>query len=94
MTRAGYQMAKGLFIGFSEKELLQARDNAKAAILAGGGMVIVNYSDSGTSVGKTWSLPPDVILDEVRYALRQLDPDTYGKSRRWLATDQSGREFV
>lgn len=94
MTTPGYQMAKGLFIGFSEKELLQARDNAKAAILNGGGMTIVNYSDSGTSVGKTWSLPPDVVLDEVRYALRQLDPATYGKERRWLAADQSGRSFV
>lgn len=94
MTSPGYQMAKGLFIGFSEKELLQARDNAKAAILNGGGMVILNYSDSGTSVGKTWSLPPDVVLDEVRFALRQLDPDTYGKSLRWIAADNSGRTFV
>lgn len=94
MTKPGYQMAKGLFIGFSEKELLQARDNAKAAILNGGGMVIVNYSDSGTSVSKSWSLSPAEILDEVRYALRQLDPDTYGKSKRWLAADNSGRTFV
>lgn len=94
MTKPGYQMAKGLFIGFSEKELLQARDNAKAAILNGGGMVIVNYSDSGTSVSKSWSLTPEVILEEVRYALRQLDPETYGKERRWLAADNSGRTFV
>jgi hypothetical protein len=87
-------MAKGLFIGFSEKELLQARDNAKAAILNGGGQVIVNYSDSGTSVSKSWTLTPDVILDEVRYALKLLDPLTYGRRRRWLSADNSGREFV
>lgn len=87
-------MAKGLFIGFSEKELLKARDDAKAALFANGGQVIVNYSDSGTSVSKSWTLSPEVILEEVRYALQKLDPLTYGRRRRWLSADNSGREFV
>lgn len=84
-------MAKGLFIGFSEQELLSIRDAAKAAVLAGS--QIVNYSDSGTSVGKQITLPADVVLLEVRYALRQLDPETYGLRRRHLSSDLSGYDF-
>ena len=44
------------------------------------GKTIMNYSDSGTSVGKSFVMPVRDVLDECAYALRKLDPATYGRS--------------
>lgn len=86
-------MARGILadLGFTETELLAIRDKARDALLKG--LVIVNYSDSGTSVGKTFALPPDIVLDEVKFALRKLDPETYGRRRRYLIADNRNKVF-
>jgi hypothetical protein len=73
-------MAKGLFIGLTEDELLAIRAKAVAAITQG--LNVVSYSDSGSSVTKSWALKPDVMLDEAGYALYQLDSQAYAVYRR------------
>ena len=60
-------MARGLFIGLTEDELLAIRNKAVTAITAG--LNVVSYSDSGSSVSKQWALPPKEMLDEAGYAL-------------------------
>jgi len=73
-------MARGLFIGLTEDELLAIRAKAVAAITQG--LNVVSYSDSGSSVSKTWALKPDVMLDEAGYALYNLDPQQYAAFKR------------
>lgn len=73
-------MAKGLFIGLTEDELLAIRAKAVAAITQG--LNVVSYSDSGSSVSKQWALKPDVMLDEAGFALYNLDPLAYAAFRR------------
>jgi hypothetical protein len=80
-------MAKGLFITFTEAQLLTLRDNAFAAIAAGS--TIVSWSDSGTSVGKSISMSAETVLDEVNHALRLRFPETYGAKLRHLSADLS-----
>lgn len=80
-------MAKGLFITFTEAQLLTLRDNAFAALSAGS--QVVSWSDSGTSVGKTITLPTETVLDEVNHALRVRFPLTYGAKMRHLSADLS-----
>lgn len=79
------EMAKGIFVGLSESDLVAIRDTAVADIKSG--RVITSYSDSGTSVSKQYAMPPKEMLGEAMYALRQLDPDTYGKAVRVIRTD-------
>jgi len=69
-------MAAGLFVNFTEVEVLQILAKAKALVLEG--KTILNYGDQGTSVGKAFTMPVDKVIDECNYALRVLDPDTYG----------------
>lgn len=78
-------MAQGIFVGLSESDLLDIRATAVADIKAG--RVITSYSDSGTSVSKQYAMPPKEMLMEATYALRQLDPDTYGASVKVIRTD-------
>ena len=73
-------MAKGLLIGLTEDELLAIRAKAVAAITQG--LNVVSYSDSGSSVTKSWALKPDVMLDEANHALYLLDPQQYASLRR------------
>jgi hypothetical protein len=93
LTEPGFEMARGLFVSiFTEAELLQIRDKAKAALISG--TTILNYTDSGTSVGKSFTLPVDQVLDEVRFALRILNPEDYGgKQRRILIADLRNKDF-
>lgn len=82
-------MAKGLFVtGFTVPEVLAIQAKAKALILEG--KTIMNYTDSGTSVGKQFAMNPADVLDECAYALKKLDPATYGKRSRVLMTDFGG----
>lgn len=78
-------MAKGIFVGLPESDLLAIRDAAVADIKAG--RVITSYTDSGTSVSKQYAMPPREMLEESTYALKQLDPDTYGRSVKVIRTD-------
>lgn len=78
-------MAQGIFVGLPESDLLAIRDTAVADIKAG--RVITSYSDSGSSVSKSYAMNPKEMLSESLYALRLLDPDTYGKATRIIRTD-------
>lgn len=80
-------MAKGLFITFTETQLLELRDKAIAALSAGS--QVVSWSDSGSSVSKTLTMQTDSILDEVNHALRLRWPATYGGKLRHIAADLS-----
>lgn len=69
-------MATGIFIhGFTVTEVLGIQSAAKAALAQG--LTVVSYTDSGTSVSKSWPIPPMQILEECAYALRVLEPETY-----------------
>ena len=73
-------MAQGLLIGLTEDELLAIRAKAVAAITQG--LNVVSYSDSGSSVTKSWALKPEVMLDEANHALYILDSQQYASLRR------------
>ena len=81
-------MASGIFVGLPESDLLAIRDQAVADIKAG--RVITSYSDSGTSVSKSFAMQPKEILQEIQMALRQLDPATYGERKTVIRTDYTG----
>jgi hypothetical protein len=74
-------MARGLFIGLTESELLAIRDKAVTAITTG--LNVVSYSDSGSSVSKQWALSPKEMLDEAGYALFQFDSQQYAAYARY-----------
>ncbi|MCH7228641.1 hypothetical protein [Haloferula sp. A504] len=70
-------MARGLFVtGFTVAEVLAIQARAKEFLLEG--KTLMNWSDSGTSAGKQFTMPVDEVLAECAHALRVLDPDTYG----------------
>lgn len=74
---------QGIFVGLTEAQILEIRDQARLDIKAG--KVITSYTaPSGVSVGKqhlssTGMSPGDVLL-ECQYALQKLLPATYGKT--------------
>ena len=81
-------MASGLFtVGFSVAEVLAIQAKAKAMLLEG--KTIMSWGDSGTNVTKEFPLTVEKTLDECAYALRRLDPATFGR-RRWVAVSHSG----
>ena len=70
-------MAKGLFTkGFTVQEVLNIQTRAKAMLAEG--KTVMNYADSGTSVGKQFPMSVSETLEECAYALSILDPTTYG----------------
>lgn len=72
--------AQGLFVtGFTVDEVLAIQAQAKKDVLAG--RVITSYGDQGKSVQKQFAMPPGQILIECAYALKSLDPTTYGYNR-------------
>lgn len=72
--------ANGIFTGFSVSEVLQIREAAKKSLLQG--KTIMQYSDgTGVSVSKDWPIDPQTILQECNYALKVLDPTTYGSPK-------------
>ena len=78
-------MARGLFItGFTIAEVLAIQTRAKALILEG--KTIMTWNDAETSVAKQFTMPVDAVLEECAYALRRLDPATYGKPRTVAAS--------
>jgi len=64
----------GLFVGLDEDTLLAYKQQA----LADMGLAVTSYSDSGTSVNKTFGLPVAQRIQELNYALSKLDPLRYG----------------
>lgn len=86
---------QGVFVGLTEAQILEIRDQARADIKAG--RVVTSYTTpSGISVGKQHlastfkGVSPQDVLLECRYALQQLDGDTYGRD---LVTDRTKAFF-
>ena len=74
-------MAQGLFItGFTVTEVLQIQSKAKEMLLEG--KTLMAWGDSGSSATKQFSMPVKEVLEECAFALRTLDPQTYGQRRR------------
>lgn len=72
-------MAAGLFVNFTEAEVLQILARAKTLVTEG--KTIMNYGDQGTSVGKAFTMPVEKVIAECNYALKTLNPDAYGSAR-------------
>jgi hypothetical protein len=70
-------MATGIFIGLPEVTLVSMRDAALVELTTG--LVTVNYSDSGTSVGKQVTMPAKERYLETSFALSVLNPTVYGE---------------
>ncbi len=73
-------MATGLFETFTLAEVQEIQAKAKSLLMEG--KTIMNYSDSGTNVGKQFAMPIREVLEECNHALRKLDPETYGTAKR------------
>ncbi len=73
--------AKGLFVtGFTAEEVKAIQSRAKALLMEG--KTIMSWSDNGTSTNKQFVMPVREVLEECAYALRKLDPETYGRPSR------------
>jgi hypothetical protein len=76
-------MAQGLFtIGFTVAEILQIQTKAKQMLLEG--KTLMTWSESGSSAGKQFAMPVKETLEECAFALRKLEPETYGGRRRTI----------
>ena len=74
-------MAQGLFTtGFSIAEVLQIQSKAKELLFEG--KTVMAWGDSGSTVSKQFPMSIKEVLEECAYALRVLDPATYGPRRR------------
>lgn len=73
-------MAQGLFItGFTVAEVLQIQSKAKEMLVEG--KTVMQWGDSGSTVSKQFPMTVKEVLQECAYALRVLDPATYGRRR-------------
>lgn len=68
--------ASGCFLILSQARIESIAD--KAASLLEEGKTMMSYSDSGTSVSKTFPMDVGTVLVECRYALQIKDPQQYG----------------
>ena len=83
-------MAKGLFTLEDEATLLLIKADAFASLRKG--QVIVSWSEAGTSVSKTFpGITPREAYEEAVFALRKLDPETYGSASRVVQGSLRGR---
>ena len=74
-------MAQGLFVtGFTVAEVLQIQAKAKEFLMEG--KTLMAWQDSGSTATKQFPMPVKEVLEECAYALRVLDPATYGPRRR------------
>lgn len=82
-------MARALFVtGFTVAEVLCIQRRAKELLMEG--KTIMNWNDADTSVAKQFTMPVADVLEECAYALRVLDPATYGRPRRVSSSFLSG----
>jgi hypothetical protein len=77
---SGRSAPKGIFMPLTVPQIESIMQKAVEQILAG--RAIMEYSDSGTTVGKQWVMAPDLIMIECRYALQIKDPERYGQMDR------------
>ena len=76
-------MAQGLFtVGFTVAEILQIQSKAKQMLLDG--KTLMSWSESGSSASKQFPMTVRETLEECAFALRKLDPETYGGRRRTI----------
>jgi hypothetical protein len=74
-------MAQGLFItGFTVAEVLRIQAKAKEMLIEG--KTLMEWIDSGSTATKQFTMPVKEVLEECAFALRTLDPETYGHRRR------------
>jgi hypothetical protein len=64
----------GIYVGLDEDTLLQYKQEALADL----GRAITSYSDSGTSVNKSFGMPPAQRIQEINFALSRIDSSRYG----------------
>lgn len=82
-------MAQGLFsIGFTVAEILQIQTKAKQMLIEG--KTLMSWSESGSSATKQFPMTVKETLEECLYALRKLDPETYGGRRRRFSRSSVG----
>lgn len=82
-------MAQGLFTtGFSLDDVLKIQTKAKQMVLEG--KTILQWGEGGTSSQKQFTLPVDKVLEECRYALKKLDPTTFGRRASKTVASFSG----
>ena len=77
----------GLFVGLDEDTLLQYKQEALSQM----GLAVTSYSDSGTSVNKTFGIPPKERLMEINYALSKIDSSRYGGTHTSVQINWSSR---
>ncbi|NDE05401.1 MAG: hypothetical protein EB003_12285, partial [Flavobacteriia bacterium] len=65
-------MPSGLFVDFSEAEVLAIRSQAKTMLTEG--KTILSWSSGNTSTSKSFVMPVREVLEECRYALRKINP--------------------
>lgn len=80
-------MAKGTYIGLPKADLLDIYNTALAQVKAGA--IVTNYSDSGTSVGKTLVGDANERMAEAYFALSQIEPENYPERATVIRTDWS-----
>lgn len=84
--------AKGLFVtGFTINEIEAIQSKAKALLLDG--KTLMSWNDGGTSVSKQFVMPVSEVLEECAYALKVLDPETYGRPQRMVDTSYVPQNF-
>lgn len=72
-------MPQGFFtVAFSLDEIRSIQAKAKSLVLEG--KTIMQWGEGGTSAQKQFTMPVEKVLEECRYALRRLDPETYGRN--------------
>jgi hypothetical protein len=64
----------GIYVGLDEDTLLQYKQEALGQL----GLAVTSYSDSGTSVNKTFGMPAQQRILEINYALSRIDSKKYG----------------
>jgi len=69
-------VASGIFADFTAAQVLEIRTQAKALVTEG--KTIMSWGSGNTTTGKQFTMPVQEVLQECRYALRKIDPDTYG----------------
>ena len=73
-------MAQGLFTtGFSIAEIIQIQAKAKEMLLEG--KTLMAWGDGGSQATKQFTMSVKEVLEECKFALQTLDPDTYGRRR-------------
>lgn len=66
----------GLFLLLPVDTILQIQAKAVQMVLSG--TTVMAWEGEGTSVDKKFTMNPSDVLEECNFALKQLEPQTYG----------------